>query len=228
MKSFDGLQQSGRTGGHQLFFVAVFLLPQFINRKRYDCRTFHTFFSTHFIQLLSRPRTERQHNSDTFLHDITSHVRIAQELHKVNTKLPAICHLQAQSTKHPWGGVVVPPHVSAPKRHSQRARWSISGAHPFGAVCPPGLGCSRAHGGPLGRASCPPCGASGRRPCRPSAIAPPRPLGAALRVGAWPCGAGVSVLKVAPAYSGAEYKPGPGDLCDLVRVSGDVRSLRSL
>ena len=61
-----------------------------------------------------------------------------------------------------------------------------------------------------------------------SAIAPPRPLGAALRVGAWPCGAGVSVLKVAPAYSGAEYKPGPGDLCDLVRVSGDVRSLRSL
>lgn len=91
-----------------------------------------------------------------------------------------------------------------------------------------GLGAPVRMGAPAGRASCPPCGASGRRPCRPSAIAPPRPLGAALRVGAWPCGAGVSVLKVAPAYSGAEYKPGPGDLCDLVRVSGDVRSLRSL
>lgn len=105
---------------------------------------------------------------------------------------------EAQSTKHPWGGVVVPPHFSASKTTRWRCPGSISGAHPFGAVCPPGLGCSRAHGGPLGRASCPPCGASGRRPCRPSAIAPPRPLGAALRVGAWPCGAGISVLKVAP------------------------------
>lgn len=140
----------------------------------------------------------------------------SQQQHDENRPLSVTCHVS------PLGGVVVPPHVSAPKRHSQRARWSISGAHPFGAVCPPGLGCSRAHGGPLGRASCPPCGASGRRPCRPSAIAPPRPLGAALRVGAWPCGAGVSVLKVAPAYSGAEYKPGPGNLCDLVRVSGVV------
>lgn len=176
----------------------MFLLPQQINRKRYDRRTFNALFRTNLIQLLNRPRTECQPNPDAFLHgnhlqhkDNTTMTQ-SQQQHDENRPLSVTCHVS------PLGGVVVPPQVSAPKRHSQRARWSISGAHPFGTVCPPGLGCSRAHGGPLGRASCPPCGASGRRPCRPSAIAPPRPLGAALRVGAWPCGAGFLVLKVAP------------------------------
>lgn len=101
-------------------------------------------------------------------------------------------------TRHPWGGVVVPPHFSAPKRECKRALWSIFGAHPWGAVLALGR-CAPGARGPLRslrslRAS----GAVGPLGGHPPVLRPRPPPRAALRVGAWPCGAGVSVLRVAP------------------------------
>ena len=103
----------------------------------------------------------------------------------------------AHVTRHPWGGVVVPP-IFQRRNNTCACPGNISGAHPFGAVCPPAGPCSRAWRPPAGGRPARPPGLRGGVLAAPRLLRRRPPPRAALRVGAWPCGAGVSVLRVAP------------------------------
>lgn len=173
-------------GGHQLFFIAMFLLPQQINRKRYDRRTFHALLCTNLIQLLYRPRTECQPNPDAFFHgnhlqhkDSTTTTQ-SQQQHNANRPLRVTCHMS------PLGGVVVPPQFFAapggpagdgnrPLVASALCHCSALRGPPVLQRCPPSWGWCCAVSGPSLRPGAP----RGSRGIAPgSAIAaPPPPVG---------------------------------------------------
>ena len=135
-------------------------------------------------------KTTSRHQTNTLCHVCQVELR-----HKA--QLSFVLRHTSHVTRHPWGGVVVPPHFSAPKQHLC-VPWKYCGAHPFGAVCPPAGPCSRAWRPPAGGRPARPQGLRGGVLAAPRLLRRRPPPRAALRVGAWPCGAGVSVLRVAP------------------------------
>ena len=144
-----------------------------------------------------------------------------------NLPLSVTCHLS------PMGGCRSTPPFFSAETTLVRALGSISGAHPFGAVCGVGPSCSRAWGplrfapgfvGPTGL-----LGGRRRRPCRRRPVAPPpSPSGRSACRGVALRGRGFGFESGSLGNLDTTSNPTADALCDRVRVSGVVRSLRSL
>lgn len=128
---------------------------------------------------------------------------------------------EAQSTKHPWGGVVVPPHFSASKTTRWRCPGSIKWCPPFRRRVPSGAWVLPCAWGPpwagvlpalrgFGAASLPPLGY--RAPAPPRGRSACR--GVALR------GRGFGFESGSLGNLDTTSNPTADALCDRVRVSG--------